>query len=163
MARSQVLTGSRAKVLIQHSKKGMVVVGLFANCTWSVRQDKVPIYILGRYNPAEIAPTSQEPVTLSLTGYRVVDAGPYQVANATMLKELLEEEDFSVQVLDRQTKKVIFQADGCRITGWSSGVAARGVSDIRLDIIGLKAKDEYVDAQQGDDDEASAASLTDGA
>jgi len=156
MAKAQILTGARAKIFIDGN-----IVGLFANCSWSVRQDKVPAYILGRYNPTEITPTSQEPVTLSLTGYRVVDAGPYQVGGASMLKELLTEEDFSVAIYDRQTAKLIFTAVGCRVTGWSSGVSARGVSDIRLDIVGLKAEDEY-STQDGGDDDPTAASLSDG-
>jgi hypothetical protein len=75
----------------------------------------------------------------------------------------LEEEDFSVAIVDRQTGETLFQADGCRVTGWSSGVAARGVSDIRIDIIGLKGEDEYGISQGGDDETQSAANLTDGA
>lgn len=157
MGKAKILTGARAKVSINGN-----IVGLFANCSWSIRQDKAPAYILGRYNPAEITPTSQEPVTISLTGYRVVDAGPYAVANATLLRGLLEEEDFSVTVIDRQTGKNIFKADGCRVTGWSSGVAARGVSDIRIDVIGIKGEDEYGEAVGGDDD-VGGSNLDDGA
>lgn len=157
MAKAKILTGSRAKIAIAGN-----VVGLFANCSWSVRQDKAPAYILGRYNPAEITPTSQEPVSISLTGYRVVDAGPYAVANATLLRDLLNEEDFDVTVIDRQSGKTIFTAVGCRVTGWSSGVAARGVSDIRIDVIGLKGEDEFGTASGGDDD-VGASNLDDGA
>jgi len=158
MAKAKVLTGARAKVLINGN-----LVGLFANCTWSIRQDKQPLFILGRYNPAEITPTSQEPVSLSLTGYRVVDSGPYKVANATLLKNLLQEEDFSVAILDRQTGKRIFTAVGCRVTGWSSGVASRGVSDIRIDVIGIRGEDEFGTAAGGDDDSGSASNIDDGA
>lgn len=157
MAKAKILTGARAKVLINGA-----VVGLFANCSWSITQDKVPAYILGRYSPAEITPTSQEPVRMSLTGYRVVDSGPYKVANATLLKNLLQEEDFSVAILDRQTGKTVFTALGCRVTGWSSGVASRGVSDIRIDILGLKGEDEFGSANGGDDEAANAAKLDDG-
>jgi len=147
MGKAKILTGARAKVSIAGN-----IVGLFANCSWSVRQDKAPAYILGRYNPAEITPTSQEPIQISLTGYRVVDAGPYAVANATLLRGLLDEEDFDVTIIDRQTGKQIFTAVGCRVSGWSSGVAARGVSDIRIDIIGIRGEDEYGTATGGDDD-----------
>lgn len=157
MAQAKIFTGARAKVSINGN-----TVGLFANCNWSVRQDKAPAYILGRYNPAEITPTSQEPVTLSLTGYRVVDAGPYQVANASLLRDLLTEEDFDVTVTDRQTNRIIFQARGCRVTGWSSGAASRGVSDIRVDVIGLVGEDEYGIALGGDAD-LGASNLDDGA
>jgi len=157
MAQAQILVGARAKVSINGN-----TVGLFANCTWSIRQDKAPAYILGRYNPAEITPTSQEPVSMSLTGYRVVDAGPYAVANATLLKDLLTEEDFDITVTDRQTGRVLFVATGCRVTGWSSGVAARGVSDIRVDVIGIRGEDEYGLAQGGDED-VGGSNLDDGA
>lgn len=154
MAKANVLTGARAKVLI-----GSKTVGLFTSCTWSVRQDKQPLFILGRHSPAEITPTSQEAVSITLTGYRVVDSGPYKVANATLLKNILDEEDFSVAVLDRQTKKLIFQAVGCRVLGWSSGVVQRGISDIRLEIIGLIGSDEF--SKNGDSESNGASSLTD--
>lgn len=157
MAVAQILTGARAKVLINGN-----LVGLFSNCSWSLRQEKVPNFILGRYNPAEITPTSQEAVNITLTGYRVVDAGPYVVADATLLKNLLTEEDFNVVVLDRQTGQAIFTANGCRVLGWSSGVAAKGVSDLRIEILGLVGEDEYGAAQGGDDD-VGASNLTDGA
>lgn len=157
MAKSNILTGARAKIMINGN-----VVGLFSQCSWSIRQDKQPAFILGRHNPAEITPTTQEPVQLTLNGYRVVDAGPYKVANATLLKDLLNEEDFTVSVIDRQTGKTIFQAVGCRVQGWSSGVAARGISDIRLDIIGIRGEDEFGVALNGDDEGNGASSLDDG-
>lgn len=157
MARAKILTGARAKVMVNGN-----LVGLFSQCTWSIRQGKDPAFILGRYNPAEIVPTTQEPVQISLSGYRVVDAGPYKVANATLLKNLLSEEDFSIAILDRQTNKLIFTAVGCRVQGWSSGVAARGVSDIRIDITGIRGEDEFGTASGGDDEGGSAANLDDG-
>lgn len=158
MAKAQILTGARAKVLINGN-----LVGLFSTCSWSIRQEKVPVWILGRYSPAEIVPTTQEAVTLDLRGYRVVDAGPYKVANATLLKNLLDEEDFSVAILDRQTGKTIFTAVGCRVAGWSSGVANRGVSDISINVIGMRGEDEYGTAQGGDAEAQSAANIDDGA
>jgi hypothetical protein len=157
MARAKILTGARAKVLINGQ-----LVGLFSQCTWSIRQGKDPAFILGRYNPAEITPTTQEAVQISLSGYRVVDAGPYKVANATLLKNLLNEEDFAIAILDRQTNKTIFTAVGCRVQGWSSGVAARGVSDIRIDVTGIRGEDEFGTAQGGDDEGGSASNLDDG-
>ncbi len=157
MGKAKILTGARAKILI-----GGTPCGLFSNCSWSIRQQKVPAFILGRFNPAEIVPVSQEPVELRLTGYRVVDSGPYAVANATMLKGLLDEEDFSVVIMDRLTGKAIFTAQGCRVQGWNSGVQARGVSDITIDIIGIRGEDEHGTATGGDDEIASAASLDDG-
>ena len=157
MAKANTLTGARSKILINGK-----VVGLFTNCSWSIRQGKEPLFVLGRYSPGEIVPTTQEAVNLTLTGYRVVDAGPYKVGNATLLKDLLNEEDFSVMILDRQTGKAIFKAVGCRVTGWSSGVAQRSASDIRLEVIGLLAEDETGTAAGGDGEDSTAANIDDG-
>ena len=99
---------------------------------------------------------------MTLNGYRVVDAGPYAVANATLLKNLLNETDFNVDIIDRQSGKTVFSASGCRVTGWSSGVAARGVSDIRIEVVGMLGQDEFGVAQGRDDESATAANLTDG-
>lgn len=157
--KAKILTGARAKVMVNNQW-----VGLFNNCTWQIRQGKEPAFILGRFSPAEITPTTQEAVSISLNGYRVVDAGPYRVANATLLKALLDEGDFTIDIVDRQTGKVIFRAVGCRVQGWSSGVAARGVSDIRVDVIGMKGEDEFAlqESIGGDDESKSASNLTDG-
>jgi hypothetical protein len=166
MAKAKTLVGARAKIQITKNvggKPSSHTVGLFSNCSWSIRQAKEPLFVLGRYSPAEIVGTSQEAVSLSLSGYRVVDAGPYAVANATLLKDLLEEEDFTVEVLDRaNNNKVIFRAVGCKVTSWSSGVASRGVSDIRIEIVALKGEDETGIAGGGDDESATAAKITDG-
>lgn len=141
---------------------GANLVGLFNSATWSIRQTKEPLFVLGRYSPAEITPTAQEAVTIDLVGYRIVNAGPYQVAGATKLINLLTEEDFTVTVLDRQTGEAIFTAQGCRVQGWSSGTVQRGVSDIRLSVIGLIGWDESSNPN-GDNESSNASSLTDGA
>ena len=155
MGKATILTGARAKITIAGHP-----VGLFSQCSWSIKQNKEPAFILGRFHPAEITPTTQEPVTISLSGYRVVDNGPYKAASATLLQNLLNEEDFTVIVTDRQSKKTIFSASGCRVQGWSSGVAARGVSDIRIDIIAMIAEDEF-GIKAGGDGEPDASSLSD--
>jgi hypothetical protein len=164
MAKAKILTGARALIRV----KG-VAVGLFSQCNWSIGQDKQPAYILGRFNPAEITPTGQDAVSMRLSGYRVVGLGPYDLAQsggqgmATKLVNLLNEEDFTVEVLDRVAgtdgkPRVIFKAFGCRVRGWSSGVAARGVSDISLDVVGLKGGDE---SQNSDADDRGAPNLDD--
>lgn len=153
---AKIMTGARARLIINGQ-----VVGLFNSCSYSVRQDKQPQFILGKFGPAEITPTAQEAVSLDLRGYRVVDAGPYAVSNVTMLKNLLNEEDFSIAVVDRQSGKTIFMAVGCRATGFSSGFAARSVSDLSISVIGLRADDEYT-LQQGGDGEPGSSELSDG-
>ena len=137
MAQSSILTGARAKILINGK-----IVGLFNNCSWSVRQDKQPQFILGRHSPAEITPTAQEAVSMTLNGYRVVGAGPYKVGGASLLKNLLNEEDFSVQIIDRQTGQQIFMAKGCRVQGWSSGVVVPASAPVEVGQAGRAAPGE---------------------
>lgn len=155
MAKSETLTGARAKIRIYNKNTGKpTTIGLFNNCSWSIRQEKQPIFILGNYGPTEIVPTTQEAVQVTLTGFRVVGRGPYAIMNASMLRELLNEEDFVVEIVDRRNPQTpILQVKGCRVQGWSSGVAARGISDVRVDIVGLIAVDEYGIAQGGDGDQ----------
>lgn len=143
MAKSQILTGARAILQFLNPQGQARTVGVFSGCNWTVRQEKAPAFILGRFNPAELTPVSQEAISVGLTGFRVVDASPYEIANATSLKGLLNEEDFRLQIVDRRTGKVIFKVEGCRVVSWSSGVQARGVSDVRLEIMGLIAEDEF--------------------
>ena len=86
MAKAQIMNGARAIVMI----KGKAL-GLFTSVSWSVRQEKVPAYILGRYSPAEIVPTAQEPVSMTMTGFKIVGKGPYAISAATQLRDLLNE------------------------------------------------------------------------
>jgi hypothetical protein len=162
MAKSSILTGSRAVLQFIDPSGKAKTVGVFTTANWSVRQEKAPAFILGRYNPAELTPVSQEAVAISLSGFRVVDASVYEIANATALKNLLNEEDFSLQIVDRRSKKVIFRASGCRVTSWSSGVQARSVSDVRLDVIGIIAEDEFNSSDEDSSGAIPAPRLDDG-
>jgi hypothetical protein len=158
---NKILTGARAKLIINGQP-----TGLFSDCSWSIRQTKEPQFILGRYNPAEITQTSQDAVSVSLSGFRFLDkdanglksGSPYKVAGATPLKNLLTEGDFSIQIVDRKTGEAIFTVQGCKVTSWSSGVAARGVSTIRVELIGIKAEDEF----NKNDEDSGAPNIEDG-
>ena len=150
---AQTMTGARAVVYIQGK-----ALGIFSSVSFGMRQGKEPLFTIGRFSPAEIVATSQEAMRLSMTGFRAIDAGPYAAMGATKLRNLLDEGDFTVKIQDRQTGKYIWTVDGCKVEGFSSGAAARGVTDVRLDIIGLVGYDE-----SGVDDEAvSATKITDG-
>ena len=135
--KAKILTGPRAVVFI-----GEKQVGMFSSITWSASQEKFSAFILGRFNAAELTPVGQEPIRASLTGYRIMDAGPYAVANATHLADLLNENDFILKIQDRQTGKIIVTITECKVTNWSSGINARSVSDIRIDVMGLRIFDE---------------------
>ena len=81
--KSLTMHGSRALLSING-----VAVGIFANCSYGVRYDANPVFILGRFNPAEIALTGQEAIEVQCSGFRVVDNGPYKVASVPKLRLL---------------------------------------------------------------------------
>lgn len=146
---SKVMTGARAIVRINQQ-----IVAAFANCSWAVRQPKEAIFILGAYAPVELTPTSQEAISMTLTGFRVINASndggsPYSTVNQMeKLQNLLNDHDFQVSITDRQSGKVLANVTGCKIVSQSSGAAARGITDLRLEVMGLLYQDESGDQYQ---------------
>ncbi len=101
-----------------------------------------PIYILGRYNAAELVYTSLDVITVTLSGFRVVGNGPYEIGNVPQLQDLMNNNDFSLSVVDRQTGETITVVTGCRVASWSSGTASRSVSDLTVTVNGTVLSDE---------------------
>jgi len=144
----KVLHGARAQLIVNGK-----IVGVFTSCQWGVNYDAVPNFILGRYSPAEITYTGQEAISVTATGFRVVDNGAYVAAALPKLQELMTHEDIALALFDRQTGKQILTVVGVRPTGYTSGTAARSVSDFTVNYLGLRAEDE-----SGSQGEASGAS-----
>ncbi len=144
---SKVMHGARAMLYIDGNP-----AGVFNQASWGVAYDASPVYILGRYSPAEIALTSQEPVSLTLSGWRVVSshandyAGPYAETGGKMsnLQDLLSAGDITVQILDRQTQQVILTVVNVRTTGYSTSVNSRGLQEMSVSMVGLTASDEFI-------------------
>lgn len=150
---SKTLTGARAQLIVNGR-----LVGLFTNCSYNITYDAQPIYILGRYSASEITYTAQEVVTVDATGFRIIDASPHSAASIPKLQELLNHEDISLALVDRKTGKTFLTVVGVRPMGYSSGVSARGVVEVSVRFMGLRAADE-----SGSQDETPGASnLTDG-
>lgn len=147
-ATQRILHGARAQLIVNGK-----IVGVFTSCQWGVNYDAQPSYILGRYSPAEITYTGQEPISVSATGFRVVDNGAYVAAGLPKLQQLMTHEDIALAIFDRQTGKQIFTVTGVRPTGYTSGTAARSISDFSVNYLGLRSEDE-----SGAQGEASGAS-----
>lgn len=144
----QILHGARAQLIVNGK-----IVGVFTSCQWGVNYDAVPSYILGRYSAAEITYTGQEAISVTATGFRVVNNGAYVAAGLPQLQDLMTHQDISLAIYDRQTGLQIFTVVGVRPTGYSSGTAARSISDFTVNYLGLRAEDE-----SGAQGEASGAS-----
>ena len=136
---SKIMTGARAVVFF-----GDKPVAIFTNVAVSSRQEKVPAFVLGRYSPLEQTPTAQDPISLSLTGWRVFGKGPFK-QGVTLVKGLMAEGTFDVKVFDRQnfsSSRPMLTVRQCRIVQWATGFAARSQSDLRLEVSGLVVEDE---------------------
>jgi len=152
---SKTMTGARAMVMINGQ-----VIGFFSNAAVTCRQSKEPIYVLGAYAPVELCPTTQDVISLTLTGFKQQGKGPYAIGAATLANELIKEGEFDVTVIDRQQANFASSMDQnymgnrkdaatlkgkrCRLVSWSTGFAARGISDLRLEVVGLEIEDESI-------------------
>jgi hypothetical protein len=139
--KAQSFTGARAKLYI----KG-VLAGIFSNVSYGVTYDVSPIYILGRYNAAELVYTGMDVVNVTATGFRVMANGPYEVGSVPQLQDLLNHEDISLQIVDRQatdaTKANVMTVTGVRPLGFNTSSSARGVSDLTVNFQGNLLNDE---------------------
>jgi hypothetical protein len=133
----QILNGARAQLLIAGK-----IVGVFTNCSWGVQYDLNPAYILGRYSPAELTYTGQEPINVTATGFRIIENGAYISAGLPKLQDLMTHEDIVLSLQDRQTGKTFLTVTGVRPMGYDSSVASRSISDFSVRFQGLKASDE---------------------
>jgi hypothetical protein len=138
MATPKVLHGARAQVYV-----GGKLVGLLHNISYNVVYDTQDAYVLGRLSAAEIGYTAQEPVTGTLSGWRVVGNGPH-IIGLPGLKDLLTADYTQLVVIDRVTNKRVGSITGVRLTGHSGGQAARQFSETVIPYKGLLMGDESV-------------------
>jgi hypothetical protein len=136
---SKVMHGARALVLLNTADKSKAV-GIFTQVSYNFQYDTTPVYILGRFSPAELVYTASEPVTISATGFRVLDEGPFDLG-MPVLNELLTAQDMTFSIYDRQTNKEIMTVTGVKFTGFGSNVSARGLQDMTFNFSGLVLKD----------------------
>jgi len=136
---AKTLVGSRLKLYINNQ-----LAGIFGSVDVTVSYGMEPVAILGKYDTAEIVPTSMAPVAFNATGFRVYGNGPYEIANVAQLQDLLNNQDIACSVIDRQnpTGAPVMQISGVRATGWSSDVGARGLQGLTVNFLGLTFADE---------------------
>jgi len=158
MGQARTMHGARAKLAIVDPTGSFKVVGLFSNVSYGVTYDMQPIYILGKHAPGEIVPTGQEAVTVTATGFRVVDNGPHVAGKVPKLQDLLMMDDLGLAIIDRQTGKTVMQVFNVRPTGYQTTVGARGVQEITVNFIGIRIQDESGDQNE----EGSATDISDG-
>jgi len=148
MAAPKVMNGARAKMGIYDPSTGLThIVGLFNNVSYNMTYEAQPAYILGRYSAAEIDYTSMDVVSITCSGFRVVEHGPHVEAGVPRLQDLLTSEYIHLAIIDRQREAQ--GADGriaifknCRATGYSTTISARNLEEITVTFVGLLVDDE---------------------
>lgn len=146
MAAPKVMHGARAKVGIVDPNTGLVqVVGIYSNVSYNLTYDTPPVYILGAYAPAAIENVAQEPVSMTCTGWRVVDHGAHVQGKVPKLADLLTSEYLQMVIIDRQTNKRICTVRDVRPTGYSTAISARQLEEMTMGYIGRFCDDESTD------------------
>ncbi len=139
--KAKTVSGARCKLYVNGQ-----IVGIFSSVSYGVTYDASPIYILGRYNAAELVYTGMDVVNVTCTGFRVMDNGPYEAASVPQLQDLLNHEDITLQIIDRQatdpTKANVMTVSGVRPLGFSTSSSARGVNDLTVNFQGMLLEDE---------------------
>jgi len=126
---SPILHGAKVKVVLNDR-----VVGIFTNVSYSKSYGMHTAHVLGRHSPAAFTYTHQEAIPVTMTGFRVVDAGPYKLNAMPELEDLLSASGVNLQLEDRTdpaNPKIIMRGR-LYATSFSGGTAARSISDITV-------------------------------
>lgn len=135
--KAKTFHGSRAQLLINGQ-----IVGIYSECSYRVTYDVRDVSVLGRFSVAELVITGMEPVSVNCSGFRVVDNGPYKAGALPKLQDLLQYEDITIAIYDRQTDKLVMTVIGCKPRGFDSSVAARSLASLNLEYVGMRFSDE---------------------
>jgi hypothetical protein len=118
-------------------------VGIFNSVSLGLTYDAQPAFILGRYSPAEIDYVAQEPIPVSLSGWRVFDHGAHLEALVPSLDQLMNHEYLTITLVDRQNpSRAVGVVRGFRPTGYTTNVSARGLVEMTVNGMGLLLDDE---------------------
>ena len=140
-----VMNGARAKLARLDPATGKAtVVGIFNSVSWGLNYQTEPVYILGRYTAAEIDYTSQAPVDIRASGWRVIGHGAHKDGGVPELINLLTEPYISLTVLDRATDRPIATMHRVRATSYSTGVNARQLQEVQVSFQGILVDEDDV-------------------
>ena len=151
MAVSKVFHGARGQVFVNGQ-----ISGIFSSISYGVDIDVSPAFVLGRFSPMELDVLAQEAISLTCTGWRVLNEGPYSGSiGVPKLQDLLTVDDITISLYDRQTGNFIMTVVGCKSQGWSSGLDSKAQQTLTVRFLGLRLEDE-----EGDQGEAASATQT---
>lgn len=145
MAAGKVLHGARCKVNIVDAAGNATPIGIFSQISWGSSYDVTPAFILGRFSAATTEYTGADIVSVSASGFRVLDHGPYEDGRMPALQDLLNADFIQIVIDDRQSKRIVATIEQVRVASWDTSLNAKGgLQDISMRFIGLKVSDESV-------------------
>lgn len=134
---SNTVTGGRAKLYIDNQ-----LAGIFESVSYNKNLGTEAIHTLGKFGPQEIVINSQEAISLTCSGFRVVDYGATILGKFPKLADLLTYVGVTITVVDRQTGKTMMTAVGCVPNAENGGFNARATSRITVNYVGMLITDE---------------------
>lgn len=137
----KVFNGARALVSFTDVATGAsTAIGIFTSFDYSVGYDATPIFILGRLTAAEIEYTGVSPVSITASGWRVIDHGPHLAGKLPKVADMLTSDYLSFTVIDRlDPTKVLCKITKVRATGYNTGLSAKGLQSMTLHYLGILA------------------------
>lgn len=158
---SSVMTGPRGLVKINGQ-----TIGVFSQISYGVSYDNTPVYVLGRFSPTEIVISGQDPISVSATGWRTVQTpnnpastynGPYGPEGSIdmfKLQNLLQVDDATLTLIDRETGNALATVIGMKVVSYSTNLTSRGLQELTVNMIGVILFDES--SVSGDDEDPGA-------
>ncbi len=141
-----VLSGPRAKLgIIDASNKVARYFGIYESVSYGLTYDLAPVFILGRWTAASLDYTAVEPVQITCTGWRVVGHGPHTDGGMPAVQNLLTAQYLILVITDRKTQATVATISDVRATSFSTGVAARQLSQLTVTYMGIIVSDESTD------------------
>ena len=125
-------------------------MGIWTNLSYQVAMNVQAVFVLGRFSAAELVTTGVEPVTITAQGWRNIGHGPFTAEGGsfTDLKDLLNQEDITLDIIDRQTNLHVATIKGCKPTGLSSAVTSKTLQEQTNTYLGLLYSDESGDQEE---------------
>lgn len=151
MSASKVMTGARAKLGVYDPTTGLTrIIGIYNNVSWGMSYEAQEAYILGRYSPADITYVAQNPVNITVSGYRVIEHGPHIDGGLPRLQDLLMFQYIELVIVDRDREALGLDGRVAKFhqvvpTGYSTTLNARNQQEISQTFLGVTVDDESVD------------------
>ncbi len=134
-----------------HGARGILYIdgkpiGIFENVSTGVNYSHQEPNVIGRFSAPEVVITGMDPIGVRLDGYRIFNQGPYAIGMTKLQDLLAAEREITVAVEDRGDQTAaepnVILVLGCKIVSHNFSIAAKQLSRLSMDVVGLCFSDE---------------------